>query len=89
MKKLINNIPLLAFVLTAMTALTINLSAEDVQGTKEALNPNTHTWEDITNQELGVDYNCDTEVDTDCTREMDELGQEVPDSRVEGEFKPI
>lgn len=31
MKKLINNIPLLAFVLTAMTALTINLSAEDVQ----------------------------------------------------------
>ncbi|AGA80555.1 DUF6520 family protein [Echinicola vietnamensis] len=89
MKKLLKNMPLLAFVLAAASALAINLPAEEVQGTKEALNPANNQWEDITGQMQGIHYNCDEEVETDCTRELDEFGQEIAGTRVEGEYQPL
>ncbi|QDH81199.1 hypothetical protein FKX85_20060 [Echinicola soli] len=90
MKKLLKNMPLMAFVLAAASALAFNLPAEEVQGTKEALiDPSNNEWTDITGQMQGIHYNCDEEVETDCTRELDQFGEELPDTRVEGEYQPL
>ncbi len=89
MEKFMKKLPVLAFVLAAFAAFAFNVPAEDAQNTKEALDPHTQMWVDITGQELGTDYNCDEQVETDCTLERDQFGAEIPGSRVEGEYQPI
>ena len=84
MNKLFKMLPLFALLLGIGAALAGNLPSSAPPNTKEAFIDGT--WEPITGQVLGEDYLCQSAT-TNCTRELNSMGQVV--SQVSGTYEEI
>lgn len=86
MKKLLRIVPIFAFIL-GITAAFATQDEITVEVTKKALN-SADQWVDITGQVQGTHYECDIE-ERICTQLFDEMGNAIPDSEVEGRYRPL
>lgn len=84
MNKLFKMLPLFALVLGIGAALAGNLPSRDLANTTKAFK--VDHWEDITGEELGEDYLCQSAT-TICTQELNPMGQVV--SQVSGRYEAI
>jgi len=83
MESFLKSLPVLALLMgITMAFATQN---DTVAPTKKALNDAVQ-WIDITGQVEGVHYDCD-EADRICTALFDEMGNQIPETEVEGRYK--
>ena len=86
MKKLLRILPIFAFIL-GITAAFATQDEVTVEASKKALN-SANQWVDITGQVQGTHYACDA-AERICTQLFDEMGNEIPDTEVEGRYRPL
>lgn len=86
MKKLVRILPVFALIL-GITAAFATQEEAPVEASKKALN-SANVWIDITGQVQGTHYACDA-AERICTQLFDEMGNQIPDTEVEGRYRPL